>query len=193
MRTVDVGTQIIEAQGVDGRIGAERVGVRGVHHRDLRPRLQLAGRHVLPGRATVRRHVDRPVVGADPDAVDVPVGRRDCINDPFLRRPRGGRAFVDADVVRHLPCLARQVRADLRPPLHAAGRRFPQRVRRKVQHVRIDRREEDRLRADGPILARLTAGKGFRRHVDDDAGLPIVAADLATVDDVGVDRMNAYL
>ena len=142
----------------------------------------------VPRLAAVARHVDQPVVGAGPDAIDVERRRRDRVDHAALRRlaPRacpcrlptfGGTSHV----------FARQVGADLRPAV-AAGRRLPQRVRREVQRVRIDRREEHRQRADDAVVA--AAAADARRDLHDLAGAAVVARDLAAVDDVGIERIG---
>ena len=161
--------------------------MRGVDDRDLRPRRQLRRRDVLPRDAAVRGGVNQPVVGAGPDAVDVGVARRDGVDDAALGRRGRGASFVDADVGRHVPRLAREIGTDGRPPTHAAARRLPQAVRREVQRPRIDRRKQHRLRSDDAIgIARRRA----RPNLDHFAGPPVVARDLPAVDDVGIERIG---
>ena len=45
----DMRPQVVEPERVDRRVGAERVGVRRVHERHLRPWRQLGRRDILPG------------------------------------------------------------------------------------------------------------------------------------------------
>ena len=162
-------------------------GVRGLHHRDLGPRLQLRRRHVVPRLAAVDRDVNQPIVGPHPDAIDVERRRRDRVDDASLRRLCRGRARVLADVRRDVPRLPRQVGADLRPAV-PAGRGLPQRCSRRSRAC------ADRLARRAPAASGRRGSRhrpaDLRRDLHDLTGPAVVSRELAAVDDVGVQRVR---
>ena len=185
-RAVDVGTQVVETQRVDGRVCRVHVEVGSVHQRHLGPRHQLRRRHVGPGRSAVMCHVNQTVVGSHPDDVDVGVGRRDGVDHAAPRDARRRRAAVLAHVGRYLPSLPRQVRADLIPTTSAVGR-LPESVRGEVQCVRVHRREED---GHGPDDAVVAVAQRPWAHVLHLTGAAVVARHPATVNDIRVQRIG---
>jgi hypothetical protein len=73
---------------------------------------------LAPVQAAIGGRVNEAVIGTDPDPVDVEIRRPDRVD--HLCRDRATLAplhavGVGANALRHLPRLARQVRADLRP------------------------------------------------------------------------------
>ena len=76
--------EIVETEGVDGRVGGVRIEMRRVHDRDLRPRRQRRRGHVVPGLAAVTRDMNQAVVGADPDRALVEIRRRNGIDHAAL-------------------------------------------------------------------------------------------------------------
>ena len=135
-RAENVRSQIVETERIDRRIGTLRIEMRGLHDRDFRPGHQLRRGDISPRFSAVGRDVDQSVVRAGPDAIDIERRRREGVDDAALRD--ADLRCVNANVRRHAPCLARQIGTDLRPALTAIGRP-PQRVRREVKRVRIDR------------------------------------------------------
>ena len=117
-------------------------------------------RDVRPVQPAIRGRRDHAVVGADPDPVDVPVRGTDRVDD--LRADRR-RASGDCTRDAYVPTLfgtahVSRVRSglicfQLMPP----SMRLPQHVVAVEERARIDLREDDRLRADGPI--RRAAGR----------------------------------
>ena len=138
VRAVDVRPHVVEPQRVDRGVGGLRVEVAGVDDRHLHERLQLRRRDVVPRRAAVGGHLHQPVVGADPDAVDVERRRRDGVDHAALGRLGAVGAAVLADRRRRLPGLARQVLADLRPVARHRSRSSTACSRRNTS--RADRR-----------------------------------------------------
>ena len=111
---------------------------------------------------------DHAIVGSDPDAVDVAIRRADRVDHlraESRRAPRLHARRVGADALRHVPFLARQVRADLLP-VDPAVDRLPQHVVAVEQRVLVDGREDDRLRAhravDGVPRGRRAAAAAAR-------------------------------
>ena len=186
VRAVDVRPQVVEPQRVDRRVCRLRVEVPRVHDGHLHPRLQVGRGDVAPFRAPVHCHMHQSIVGADPEAVHVERRRCDGVDHASPCRPRRLRGAVFSNRRRRIPCLSRQVGADLLPA-PAAGRRFPERVRREVHDVRIDGGEDHRRGAQRPEIR---GADRCRRDVLNLAGLAVVSRDLAAVDDVGVQRIG---
>ena len=192
VRAEDVRPQVVEAQRVDCRVGGQRSEASGVHDRHLGPRADARRRDILPGHAVVGRHMDQPVVGADPDPVDVLVRRRDGVDDAARRGLRRRIARILADARRHGPRLARQVGAQLLP-VRAAVDGLPEMVVGEEQRTLVDFGEDDRHRAH------LTEGPGWTTdtttaaHRADDRHLTGPAIEsrhgAAAVDDVGIERV----
>ena len=188
VRPEDVRPHVVDPDGVDGRVSRLRVEPSGVHHRDLGPWDELRRRHVRPVLAAVRGCVDQAVIGPDPDAVDVDVRRRDRVDDAAPGRLRRRVVLVYPDARWQVPGLAGKVGADLLPAL-AAVPRFPQRVRREIERVRVDRRKNDRL---GPDRAPVGRPDGLRPDGLDLPRPPVPARDSApAVDDVRVERVGS--
>ncbi len=137
---VDVRVHVVDPQRVDSRVRRQRIETSRIDDEHLHEVGDLRRRDVGPVQAAVGGRVDHAVVGADPDAVDVAIGRPDCVDD--LRAdgaalaPRHARD-VRANALRHVPLLTRQVRADLLP-VDAAVDGLPQHV------VAVEERARDR-------------------------------------------------
>ena len=80
----------------------------------------------------------------------------------------------------------RQVRADPRPVAPSGGG-FPQHVGGEIERVRVERREEHRLRPDDPVVGAL---QGRRSDLLLLPRATVPARDLAAVDDVRVERVR---
>src|SRR5260370_465239 len=117
-----------------------------------RARVDQAGRRdVRSFPAGVARKVDQTVIGAGPDDIRILVRRRYGVNDATARLLRHGRSAINADTLRHLRLLARQIGADHAPAFRTiAG--LEQHVAGKVKRLRIDRREEQGGRAQEAVL-----------------------------------------
>src|SRR3954469_24476535 len=74
-------THIVETERVDCRVCGLRVETARIHVEHFHPWLEPRGRYVLPGHAPVCCGLDDAVVGADPEAIDVHVRRRDRVDD----------------------------------------------------------------------------------------------------------------
>ena len=146
-RAVEMRIQVVQAERVHRGVRSICIKVRCVHDRDFRPRTHGGRRNVLPVLAVIARHLNEPVIGAHPDGVRVHRTRRDRVDHAAAGRSGGGSADVLADVFRRVPRFAREVGALLLPVLPAVHR-FPEHVGRVVELLRIDRREEDRHRAN---------------------------------------------
>src|SRR6267378_2425287 len=93
------------------------------------------------------------VVGADPDAVGVLVGGSNRVNHLRADRSALARRYarrIRADALRHVPCLAREIRTDLLP-VDPAVNGLPEHVVAVEQGMRIDGGEDDRLRSHGSV------------------------------------------
>ena len=130
--------------------------------------------------------MDEAVVGARPEEPAVERRRRERVDDAPLSLSRLLRVAVLADARRHVPARAREVGAD-RFPGAPAVRRLPDGVRREVEDARVDGREQDRLRAQHPVARGPQRARGDVLRL---AGAPVVARELAAVDDVGVERVG---
>ncbi len=143
---IDVGLQVVFAQiPVDGDVRRALPQMRRVDVLDAAAGREIGRRDVLPGLAVVARHVDRPIVGADPD--HAPLERR------FVHRVDARIDLLAGDVTgnraaRHhlIRLLVRgQVRAD-HLPRHPVVDRAVQDVRRLVDRLDVVRRHHhDRL------------------------------------------------
>ena len=107
--------------------------------------------------AVVRRHLDQPVVGADPDQRRVQRRRRDRVDDAALAVAIGVARGDVVEIRGDAGIGARQVGADLRPRLRAVGR-LEEELVRVVERVRIGLREHQRLR---PVRSRRLRADGL--------------------------------
>jgi hypothetical protein len=185
VRPIDMCLEIIETEAVDGRVGREVVERRGVDQRHLAPRREGRRRHVRPRLPAVRRAVDEPVVGARPDHVHVLFRGGDGVDDATARLLGHLRLAIDADRVRDVRRLAREVRAD-DVPVPAAIRRSEEDVARIEKDVRVRRREHDGRRAQETVLPAKRSGRDVL-HV---ARGMAEARELAAVHDVGVEGVR---
>ena len=181
---VDVRLAIAHLVAVGGEVGHAVLMRRRFDQADARELRQIGRRDALPVLAAVTRDVHPAVVRAGPDRVDVL---------PRRREREHHRVGFDAGLVlgdraarrlHRLRIRARQVRADALPALAVVGG-APDVLRRGVEHLRIDRREHDRV---GPLEAFLDVDRGIPHRVvriDVDrallAGLAIEAAQVAAV------------
>src|SRR6185295_18937116 len=85
--------------------------------------------------------------------------------------------------------LACQVLTDLFP-VPATVSRLPKRIRGEIQHVWIDRREQNRLCAHDPKIG---VAKRLRHDVLSLRGAPVVTRQLAAIDDVRIERVGDYV
>ena len=196
MRAEDVRAHVVEPQGVDRRVSRQRVEAAGVHVEDLHPRPERRRSHIAPRHAAVRRRLDHAVVGADPDAIDVDVRRRDGVDDAALGDER--RVGVLADDGRELVRLAGRVVTDALP-VDPPVDRFPEVVVREEQRLPVNGGERHGQRADRTICRRVGSGRGaaasacHRRDVLVLRRPSIVPRDLPSVDDVGVERIRHHV
>src|ERR1051325_2121505 len=97
--------------------------------------------------------MDQAIVGSRPDYIDVQRRWGDCVDDAALCRLRGTYRTKLADRVRHIESLARQIRTNLFP-VAATISRLPKRVGREIHQMRIHRRKQNWLCADGAKIRR---------------------------------------
>ena len=197
-RAVDVWPQIVEPEGVDGSIGRARIRVRCIHQRHLPPRPDLRRCHIRPRLAAIPRDVDQSIVRPRPDSVRIHVARRDRVHHAAPGGPRRRSADILADARWHLPRLAREVLTRARPR-RATVHRLPHHVRAVIQLARIDRREQDRHRANATeVLRPCRRGRRaeashtsrVRAHVLCLTCASVKACDRSAVDDVRVQRIR---
>src|SRR5450759_493915 len=153
--------QIVEPQGVDGRVCGLRIVVAGFEDRDLLPCRQTWRRDVVPVCSSVGGQPDQAIIRSCPDAVAIERRRRYRVDYPALLRLGRRLAAKDAYGCGHCPGLAGEVRTDLLPTLSAVAG-SPQSVRREVEEMRIERREHNRL---GPYHAKVRLGYSHWHHV----------------------------
>src|SRR5215472_12714462 len=94
--------------------------------------------------------------------------------------------MILAHTCRDVKSFAREVRADLLPASSAIDG-LPQGVGSKVENVRINWRKDNRLRAQHTEFLR---AKWLGQDVLRLAGAPVIARQLATVDDVRIERIG---
>ena len=115
MRPVEVWRNLVETQGVRGRVRDERIVMSGFDVEDPRPRLDRGWGDVGPRRAAVARHLNVAVVGTGPEDRERPRAGAQGSDAAHWRGLHGARVF--AGVGGHFPYLARQIRGNPRPPM----------------------------------------------------------------------------
>ena len=163
--------------------------MRGLDLRHLAPGRELRRRHVLPALAAVAGDLDQAVVGAGPERVRGLERRSEGVDRAALLGRRGILVGELAQARRDARALARQVGADGAPG-GAAVAGLEDHVGGEVEHVRVGRREDDRLRAVDPVGV---AEHRDRRHVLRLVGGPPVLGHhvaAGAVDDVRVERVG---
>src|SRR5262249_36150874 len=148
---VDVWPEIVEPEAIDRGVGGRRVEVRGLDERHFAPGGQLRRRDVLPAFASVPGEVYQTVVGARPNRFGILERGGKRVNDAAVLALFRIRAGGNGEVGRYGRAPPRQIGAE--PPALPAGRLpLEKNVGGEVQRTRLERRKDDRLRANVPVL-----------------------------------------
>src|SRR6267154_3519990 len=123
------------------------------------------------------------IIGTAPNAIHLQRRGRDGINHTALLCRSRGIGAIFSDTRRQLIGLARQVRTDLLP-IPPTVPRLPKVVPGKEKQVRIDRRKDHRLGADH---SKIGGTQGHWKNPLGLAGASIVARQLATIDNIGIE------
>ena len=148
MGAVNVRTEIVDAEAADRSIGGFVIEMRSAKLRDLAPGRDLGRRDVFPVGAAVSRNPEQAIVGARPNGGHVFERRRQRINDAANLSGAGILCRFVPQARRNRAVLAREIRADGLPGLSPVACLI-QEIRRGIENMRIDRRENNGLRAVG--------------------------------------------
>ncbi len=178
--------QVIEPEPVHGGVRGKRVEVGCLDDRHLAPRRERGRRDVHPPPTAVVRHVNKTVVGTDPQQARFPKRRRDRVDHAPMLALLGVERSECPQVRRDDVGSAGQVGAD-GLPARAAVHRAKQHVGRAVQHAGVDGGKRERHGADPAVFP---GAHGLGRHLLHLARAPVESAQLAAVHEVRVQRVG---
>src|SRR3984957_1005985 len=159
---VDQWLQIVELVAIDGGVGRTRIVRRRIDQTHHAPRRHVLWSDVLPCLAIIPSQMNEAIIGTGPQQSLLArrLGEREygvvVLDAGDVERDRAAGGLLFALVV------AGQIRTDDLPGASLVGAAYHE-LRRRVEHVRIMQRDEQRL---GPLQAELQVRRAVARHVE---------------------------
>src|SRR6185436_15159153 len=108
----------------------------------LTPRIYRGRSNVVPGDASITRHMNQPVIRSGPNQIDILWRRSECVDHTTTRLRRHFWSLKDPNAFGYFRFFTGEIRAD-DGPAYAPIDRLEHNIARQIKHVGVYRRKHD--------------------------------------------------